>query len=441
MHNAVKVAGSGRRVFVASEYGEVAIPVAEFLIGGTLSIYPEVLSKRVLGVRVGNAGELVLVARNYIGLIPLSDRIAVRIVPRVPVGNLTRIVRLAGHVPTAVERYATRYDEAHDPLTGLEDALADAFAAAFEEVARRGLLETYHEVGGDTSRLRGRVKLTQTLRRWHAQGQRVKVYSAWFERSADNSANQLLKYVAWAIARRCKNSATHNDALLGRLNRAYPLFRSVQLDRSLSFLRAEIDWEASQLPRSRPYYVPAVQLARLFVRNRGIDLDRMGDRVSLPPLLVNMEDAAEGYIRNVLQAGLAVPNARVRVLDGNKPVREGGARRVFFDTGSRAPATPDIVVTNSVDGTPLVVVEVKYKPIKGDPSRDDINQVIAYGLAYQVSRVVIAHPSMVGQSRLNLVGVLKGISVYAFAYDLNGDLVEAEAIFTRAIASLAYSSI
>ena len=82
-------------------------------------------------------------------------------------------------------------------------------------------------------------------------------------------------------------------------------------------------------------------------------------------------------------------------------------------------ATPDIVVTRVIDGL-RVIIEVKYKPLKGLPSRDDVNQAITYASVYRTGHVFLAYPRrQTGQPVIEEVGIVGSISLSVILVDLD----------------------
>src|SRR5438105_4267605 len=76
---------SGRNLYSAEEYGVVQLPLAQVLEGDQLRLYPEVTAKGYFSV-AANGAQLLLRAGHHIGLIPINDRVAIDVRPRIPLG-------------------------------------------------------------------------------------------------------------------------------------------------------------------------------------------------------------------------------------------------------------------------------------------------------------------------------------------------------------------
>ena len=60
---------------------------------GKLDLYPEASAKGYFDIDFAE-GRLVLKSRGFVGLIPLSDRVAIHVLPRAPIGSTYSIGRL-----------------------------------------------------------------------------------------------------------------------------------------------------------------------------------------------------------------------------------------------------------------------------------------------------------------------------------------------------------
>ena len=124
--------------------------------------------------------------------------------------------------------------------------------------------------------------------------------------------------------------------------------------------------------------------------------------------------------RNVLAAGFA-DDADLGVLNGNA---EG--KKLLYDNPPSEDATPDIVLERA--NAPVVVLDAKYKPAEGKPARDDLNQVITYGVSFRADAVVVVQPRADASERHGLIhlGDIDDRAVYQYVVDLSGDLADEE---------------
>ena len=290
-----------RRVIERGEYEDLKLSVDDLFVGGKLQLYDEISASKYLNVYF-KEDKIVFTATRYIGHIPLNDRIALNVIPRFDVANLTRVLRIAEHSPVPLEGFVRTYLKAHERLPSLFDELAAAFLQSIKEVARGGLHTSYTMRKADSSFPRGRILVGDTVRRHHSRGMLFRATSAWHERTYDNGPNRLLKYTMWLVDRRLAAGQPRKGVPRIRtgLNRFYRLFDGVPLDRYRRFLSDPAVLDPTRLPSTRPYYAQATQLALLLVRDEGLDLGRHGGFIKAPSLLVDLQTGFEAYLRNSL---------------------------------------------------------------------------------------------------------------------------------------------
>lgn len=427
-----------RRVISCKEWEDLQLDAAELQVAGKLQVYGHISTSKYLSVKI-NGGKIVFTATHFIGHIPLNDHVLLDVSPRFDVSNLTRVIRIAhqSHIP--VEQFVRNYIVQHEPLPSIFDELTAAFVRSVEVVAQRGLLTSYTERTGASSFPRGRILLDLTIRRHSANKRSGRAESVWFEPTVDNAPNRLLKYTMWVVSRRMAAATPRKGVakLNSKLNQYYRLFSKVRLDRSRQFLSDSDVLFPQRLPSSRAYYLQAIQLAFLLIQDNSLDLGKRGGTVSAPSMLIDLQDAFEAYLRNCLSQELTAAGSLLRVLDGNQSKPSGGKKDLFDEDGSR-PATPDIVICLTDQPGASVIIEVKYK---GRPSRDDLNQAIAYGTSYRCRSVILAHAREQGSDpHLQLEGTIGSMKLYRYAYDLAGDLEAEEKIFSNNVARLAVAN-
>jgi 5-methylcytosine-specific restriction enzyme subunit McrC len=423
-----------RQVFECTEWGDIAIPLEALYVRNRLQLYDGVSGSKYLRIKIQDEG-LVFSATHFVGHIPLNDHIALNVVPRFSVSNLTRVLRIARHSPVALERFVRAYVGEREPLPSMFDSLAAVFVEAVEQVVSRGLLTSYARRVSSGSYPQGRILATPTILAFNARGIRHRATYVRFERHTDNAANRLLKYALWLVETRLRAATQRKGIaqLRTRMNRCYRAFSNARLDIARHFLKDRLAFNIEALPTARKYYAQALQLALLLVQDNSLDLTRSSGVVVAPSLLVNLQDAFEGYLRNTLSRRFTESGSIFSIVDGNvaSPV---GARKGLFDDPASQAATPDIVIRQPSASDPeraLAVVEVKYK---SRTDREDLNQAIAYGASYRCHTVVLARVNAQKTGgTLSYIGAIGAMKVFEYAFDLSGDLESVEAHFASSI--------
>lgn len=406
----------GRRIIPLNSRDTIDLPITDLIIDGKLDIYPHVEAKGLLFLQF-RRNMLTLAAGPYIGLIPLTPTVSVEVRPKLPIGNLARILDAArGSLSsiTGVDRLYLSNDLASNSVL---EFLAANLIDALRPVQENGLLKDYVRVTEMTSSPRGKIDLTGTMMNAWSRGLKHKVQAQRFEQTSDVPVNRVLKGALRLVLARMKVSGDHGRQLVAAVNRAYfDMPSSIGDMRGRDFDDAKHLLMARLLPESRAYYNRALEIALLIISNRGISLQEYGSDVMMETFIVNFETMFEDYLRRVLLLR-ADPNL-IRVRDGN---HEG--KKPLFDDRKEPPAQPDIVISSVATGKKLIA-EVKYKE---RPNRDDYNQAITYAVTYRTDRAILVHQNRPGApTGLRHIGTMNGIVLDAYAFDLSHANLDAE---------------
>lgn len=190
----------------------------------------------------------------------------------------------------------------------------------------------------------------------------------------------------------------------------------------------------------REHYLPALDLAQLVLGTRGLDFDSSNGAVQLPSMLWKMDGIFEDYIRWGLRQQFLAVLTSFEITDGNLEQRLGGGGQRLFSHGPDSRwANPDLVVMKVDEQArrrPVAVFDIKYKP--KPPERDDLNQILAYAVCYQVQIVGIVSLAEPGKpSKLTLMGGTGPVLVYHYAFQLGAQkLAVEESALAQAMLSL-----
>jgi 5-methylcytosine-specific restriction enzyme subunit McrC len=418
------------------EFEQAEVPPELILSDGVLELYESAIGRNVLSVQ-SRPGVHILQAGGLVGVIPINPRLTLEVRPRVPVSNLLRLLRLADYVPQHLDRAYRRYAIGEEDVPTLLGVYGRSLVAYLDDILDRGLLKEYRQREAVTSHPRGRILVGHTITAAAARGRSDQVAVSWFERTADTGPNRCLKDVVWLLLLCIKG----DRGLVRSLNRLYQQLSAIALDLSCSFLQDPVVSGTTRLPRLRSYYHEPLQLALAIIRHQAIDVDRAGDALRLPSVLVDMSDVFESYLRHVLQVASSEQGWDAMVLDGNK-LQPGGGGKTLFDFGAGDRAAPDIVLSagSGATSTVPVVIDAKYKPARGGPTRDDVNQAIAYAVSYRAPAAVIVQPRDADPSErdagIRLHGSVAGIDVHQYVLDMAAPLASEEQRFCAAIQAL-----
>lgn len=424
-------------VYSVREYELVDVPFEQLMRDGQLDLLPAIATSDYFSI-VYTKASLRLQARGFIGLIPLNERVEIDVAPRVPIHNLAHVLHVGGFAPRVLEDATRVYDREDESMPSLRDVFAESLLDALDPIGTLGSLRDYRQRTERTSSPRGRVLLAARETQMAAIGASAHVRATWFERTADNAPNRCLKLVLRLLAVEYARRGRDRRRILRRINIAYRLFHGAALDTRMTFISDPVVAGLRPLPALRAYYRPALDLALMILSRSSVALDRPGSSVTLPSMVLNLDDVFEGYARAALGAQMAQLTSRFVVEDGN-----GGGRKALFDAPASRQANPDIVVRDRDTGETPVVMDVKYKPAKKPPDRDDLNQVIAYAASYRAPRVVVVQPKAHGKDRVGLhrLGAMGRLEAFQYVIDLESSDLPGEAgAFARAVHELAVSA-
>ncbi|QZN84915.1 McrC family protein [Cellulomonas sp. C5510] len=433
----IKVGSDAVHVAECVEYAQIDVHPALWFGDGNRTIFnSEIDGKDVLRVNF-SGGVLRLQATSFVGVIPINERLVVRVRPRVPMKSLTRMVIETGHgvmALSALRDYAGRGPADDWAMERYTDALLDFL----DKLLDTGLMRTYERREGEGHFPHGRIEMTRTVQRFAAKGVPNKAAFSWFERTVDTPANRCIK-AAMEVVYNHLNGARPNPrkgdmSRLRRLAGHFAAFDEVSWDADYRFLGDPQVLGVSPLPDSRSYYRPVLDLSMLIVRGIGIALDIGGSDVQLGSLLVDTNKLFEKFVRMSLAKYARAHGWPVNVLDGNTegkvalydvpdplpaPLGRQLAAMASRDAGA---AQPDVVL-RTADGVVPLIAEIKNTPTSDEslPDRGHVEQAVTYAIRYGLDFALLIHPWSRGSKGLTYVGRVRSIDVYDYRLDMSSE--------------------
>ncbi len=342
-----------------------------------------------------------LTSRGWVGFIPLTPELGISLTPKVPLGNLFRMLEVAYKLDFLTPEGLTDSGS----LQEFYERLANVLAKRVLDRARRGLYRAYVPDADTLPYVRGSLDLGRRLRRPWAIG----LPCEFEEHTADLEENQIL---AWTLLRIARSGAC-TERVLPTIRRAY---RVLQGSASLQPFLPEA-CIGRLYNRLNGDYRPLHALCRFFLEQAGPTHER-GDREMIP-FLVPMWRLFELFVAEWLREHLPV---RYR-LEVQENVHLGESRELQFQI--------DLVLYDAEIGRPISVLDTKYKDTER-PSERDVQQVVAYAESTGCGDAVLVYPA---ETPLDVwVG---GIRVRSSAFGLAGDVEEAGLRFLATLLGLA----
>ena len=375
----------------------------------------------------------------WIGYIPLNDRYALEVSPRVPIGNLERLIRMAaGYTPRVLQKYMRHFAHSDEQPDSLFDVLADQLLEAFDRVWENGLLKSYERRQRIGSTPVGRIDAFQTAWRSIKAGLPTAASSA-YHRTVDFAPNRIIRFAFDKLLARYQSNTSQNKRLrVLRIRRAVACLDGIGQPSRFDIAPDAVAKIIHHLPVHHESYADALMLAQLIVSDSGFSI-RGNDGVAiLPSIIIDMSKVFEAYVRRVL-VDYFNGDDNIVVKDGNNAAPLG-AKNVLFDPVEpgvkNVLVTPDIVI--EVNGVARLIIDAKYKSAPKQPDRNDVNQVVLYGARYRADRVMLLHAGRsTDEPSITLLGNIGPYRIYNGRADLNAVNIEDEEIqLAKAVAEL-----
>lgn len=267
-------------------------------------------------------------------------------------------------------------------VDGLWPVIAETFARLAEAATDRGVLHGYREVNDSGSMLRGRIRMTDQIRRRH--GLFVPLEVTYDEFGIDIPENRILR----AAIRRLLWEPSVTSRLRRRLSHVEARLSSASILHPGSSLPT---WRPSKLNAS---YVSALHLAEVILGNSSVD---PGDgHLRVAAFVVDMARVFEDFVGTALKESLKrYPGSTY--LQKKYPLLHGHGPDSMI-----VPIKPDVV--HHVNGRPVLVFDAKYKAaVSNDkyPNADHY-QMLAYCTGLALSEGWLVYADGGGERRLRI---------------------------------------
>lgn len=314
----------------------------------------EILYRRFSGYlqlgRDWETGAYLLSATHYVGVIQIGD-LRIRIEPKCPAANFFYMLTYANRLKVDWN------EETH--LTSIEEILelvVEKFVTQVEQLIRRGLYRTYREEEDQRPYLRGRLNISEQVRRdtiaANGFSQRFHEYTP------DVLVNRIIAWTLLVIAR----LPWRNPLLHRRIRRAEQWVVEVT-----PMPVHDSDFDRVLYTRLNEGYRKPHALARLLLRLWSIEGTE--GRHHFRGWLLDMNQLFEGYVGAYLQEHIA----RFPGAEGCRVKRQG---TLYVDSQGEEAVSPDIQILRG--NMAIAVLDTKHKVLEGKPNESDRRQLLEY---------------------------------------------------------------
>lgn len=384
------------------EFGELSVGVESLLNAGELRLDDRITSRGYLAASI-RGGRIVLRATKFVGTIPLTPDIWVRVRPRALISSLSYMLVRSGMIPVAISGFARGYIPSFVGATNVEKVYGRALVSGVQAIAKRGIAKEYMPSPRSTL-WRGRLLASDTVKKHAAKGIRYRHEFDHKTLSAATLENMALKAAIRQVRDWYRTFDKKNPTLLD----ANAVLRQLMPVPDWNRQRAELVRALGKkllVPSSnRSRYQEPLWAAFAVLQGALPDVSSDGI-VRLDSLIVDVSIVFEAFVRRELEERLSASGHVVE--DGNK------APSAFFRDSGRYSVHPDIVVRK--DGKPLGLLDAKYKP---RPTEQDRYELLAFMDAMGVSIGAFICPAY-GVERTRLLGTtVSGRQMFCLRYDL-----------------------
>ena len=324
----------------------------------------------------------VITAKNYVGIITLSDGTTIEILPKIfstveddTTGTKTK--RLL------VEMLKTLRDSPYKSLqtssVNIEKMnIFEVFIRMFVDevffIVKRGLKYSYETIEENTTFFKGKMKFSQQIKFNHSHKERSFVEYDSF--NVNRPENRLLKATLLYLYKHSASSRNRND-----IKTLLNYFAEVE---------ASTDYKsdfAKYVPdRNMKDYSTALLWSRVFLMGKSFT-SFAGSEVALA-LLFPMETLFESYIATLLKKKLGLTDFSVSAQDKSY--------HLFDEPGKKFLMRPDIVVKRKCDSA-IFILDTKWKVLADTKanygiSQADMYQMYAYQKKYGAENVTLLYP-------------------------------------------------
>jgi len=365
-------------------------------------------------IRQGSNG-LVIKIGGIVGRLPVTETLAIDISPKFSMSNLARLMAVSDENYKNLVEIERLYGVSN-PDGFLPEILLRTFADYLTKAEGEGRHKEYQlETVG--SSVRPKLNFQKSFQTFWAKGKLSHAVIERFEFTQDNIENRILK-LGCKIA--LSLSEAGGDLSLERSTFANALRSMARISEIKNRVTIANLPQVSSIPSFKVHYRKSVEIAFELISKSGLVFENTDSGLSLPSYLINLDNAFESYIRNVLRDKLRAVNSDFQVGDGN--VHRW--KKKLFDDNDAHDAKPDVLIYQKGSSVPKIVGDVKYKE---SISAGDRYQIISHALSYQAKRAIIVSPAKGNSTssfgRVGRIGPpMHEIEMYHYQINLEGDL-------------------
>lgn len=397
-------------IIECEEFEELSLRVSALLEDGELRLDERITSKGYLAATM-KGGQITLRATKYVGTIPLTRDLSIRVKPRATIANLSYMLVRSGVIPTAVSGFSRGYFPRFTAAENAEAIYGRSLVDGVKLIARRGYMKEYIRPERSIP-WRGRILASDTVRRHASKGIRYRHEFDHATLSPSIVENIAIKAALQQVLEWFKKNDKRNLIVGETKAILHGLWAVSDWQDHRSALVSQLGQRIRTLSPRLPHYRDPLWASLLILQSVlpevGID-----GFVRLDSLIVDVSTVFEAFLRKELAKRLTARGYQVE--DGNL------VPGPFFRDGGSYTVHPDIVIKR--DGHILGLLDAKYKP---DPKEQDRYEVLSFMDAMGVQVGGFVCPANGVDTSRYLGTTESGKKLFSLRYDLAAAEPDAE---------------
>lgn len=391
-----------REVLECEEFQELAVRVSALLDDGELRLDERINSKGYLSAAL-KSGQIVLRATRFVGTIPLTDDLAIRVRPRTSISNLSYMLVRSGIIPAAISGFSRGYLPRFVSTENPEKIYGRSLIDGAKLIAKRGFLKEYIRPA-NPSPWRGRLKASETIQRHFAKGLRYRHEFDHTTLSPATVENIALKAAIFRVKAWFQRYQPRDPIVAETKSLLHDLWSVPTWEGQDAELLSKLARKISTLSPLLSHYRDPLWTSLLILQSTLPEVALDGF-VKLDSLIVDVSATFESFIRRELIERL---QSRGYVIwDGNR------SPAPFFQDNRTYSVHPDIIIRKS--GSVVGILDVKYKP---EPKEQDRYEVLSFMDATNVVIGGFVCPADRNDTSRYLGETASGKRMFSLRYDL-----------------------
>lgn len=246
------------------------------------------------------------------------------------------------------------------------DILVRFLLQELELILQKGLYTSYANYEDNLTSIRGKILFKEQILYNHNRGD--KVFCGFSELTSDILENHIIKYTLFYLLQ-CH--FIHDD-IIAKLVEYYKRMNEVEL----MSIHADAFKSINYSPLN-DHYRPILKICELILRDSSLDLEVIGDK-SASSFTIDMNKLFEDFVANLLIEKLGEGNIKLQQTE--YPEVKGSKLKVRLD------------IEIFQNGTPLIILDTKYKEYDHTPDMGHIAQLSLYSLSTRVKNCGLIYP-------------------------------------------------